>query len=193
MRQFFLFFHYTFLAFHLTYEGNIDCNIAVYVILLATVTEVTPVQPQQPGCINNKIWRKRINQSGNADTVCRTAPATLGLLNTLLDLISCQSDHGAYPKQGRMVSVVYDRALEDLLLMLLYVRDGGSVGPSVGNVSLLSHTQDALGWKLSNPPCPSQKKWSAILLINHQYWGKFNKIAVTIADNIASNIVDSVI
>ena len=29
------------------------------------VTEVTPVQTQQPGCIDNKIWRKKITDSMN--------------------------------------------------------------------------------------------------------------------------------
>ena len=47
------------------------------------VKEVTHVQSQQPGCIDNKIWRKRMNesmnQSLNDEAVCRIAPATPGL------------------------------------------------------------------------------------------------------------------
>ena len=50
------------------------------------VTEVIPVQPQKPGRIDNKIWRKRMNQSMNQSVndndVCRTALATPGLLKT---------------------------------------------------------------------------------------------------------------
>ena len=50
------------------------------------VTEVTPVQPQLPGRIDNKIWRKRItetvSQSINYKDVFRTASATPGLLNS---------------------------------------------------------------------------------------------------------------
>ena len=45
---------------------------------------MTPVQPQQPGSIDNNIRRKRIseyvNQLVNDKAFCRTAPATLGLL-----------------------------------------------------------------------------------------------------------------
>ena len=46
------------------------------------MTEVTPVQPQQPGRKDNKIWRKRISELINHKAVCRTAPATPGLLRT---------------------------------------------------------------------------------------------------------------
>ena len=43
---------------------------------------VTPVQPQQPSRIDNKIWRKRMNESDNHKAVCRTAPATSVLLDS---------------------------------------------------------------------------------------------------------------
>ena len=52
------------------------------------MTEVTPVQPQQPGRIDNKIWRKSItesmNQLMNDEAVCRTARATPGLLTMVV-------------------------------------------------------------------------------------------------------------
>ena len=52
------------------------------------VTEVTPVQPQAPGCIENKIWRKRntdeINESVNDKAVNRTAPATPGVFKKVV-------------------------------------------------------------------------------------------------------------
>ena len=47
------------------------------------VAEVQTFQPQQPGCIENKIWRKKdhwMNQSVNHESVCRTALAKPGLL-----------------------------------------------------------------------------------------------------------------
>ena len=48
------------------------------------MAEVTPVQPQLPGRIDKNIWSKRMNQSMNESVndkaVCRTAPATPGLL-----------------------------------------------------------------------------------------------------------------
>ena len=49
-------------------------------IHISKVTEVTPVQPQQPGCIDNKIWRKKMNELVSHKALCRTALATPGLL-----------------------------------------------------------------------------------------------------------------
>ena len=50
-----------------------------------SVSKVTPVPSQELSCIDNKIWRTRmnesINQSVNEEVVFRTAPATPGLLN----------------------------------------------------------------------------------------------------------------
>ena len=56
------------------------------------MTEVTPVQSQQPSCINNTIWRKRINQSVNYKAVCWTAPATQGLLKMPNNCQECLFD-----------------------------------------------------------------------------------------------------
>ena len=61
-------------------------------IYTSSVTEVTPAQPQQPGRIDNKIWRKwltdLINQLFNYKGVCRTDPATRGCISAFLFLTS---------------------------------------------------------------------------------------------------------
>ena len=52
----------------------------------SSVTEVTPDQTQQPGCIDNSTNHDSVSQSVNElmsdKGVCRTAPATPGLLIT---------------------------------------------------------------------------------------------------------------
>ena len=50
------------------------------------MTDVTSVQPQQSGRIDNKDMEEKgdgVNQSVSDKGVCRTAPATRGLLNYL--------------------------------------------------------------------------------------------------------------
>ena len=44
------------------------------------MTDVTPVQRQQLGCIDNKNWRKRISFFKNQEAFSRTAPAKPALL-----------------------------------------------------------------------------------------------------------------
>ena len=41
------------------------------------VTEVTPVQPQQPGRIDNSTNHQLMNESMSDEGVCRTAPGLL--------------------------------------------------------------------------------------------------------------------
>ena len=55
--------------------------VASMQIDIPLVTDVTPVQPQQPGRIDNMIRRKRsLTQLMNDKAVCRKAPAAPGLL-----------------------------------------------------------------------------------------------------------------
>ena len=46
------------------------------------MTEVIPVQPKQPGPIENSTNHEFMNESMSDKCVCRTAPATPGLINT---------------------------------------------------------------------------------------------------------------
>ena len=43
---------------------------------------MTAVQPQQLGCIDNSTSHQLMNELMSDEGVCRTAPATPGLLNT---------------------------------------------------------------------------------------------------------------
>ena len=78
------FSHATCDMWHLTHGGRWIFfkhfrSLAPMQIHTSQVTEVTSVQPQQPGYIDNKIWKKIwVSESMSDKGVCKISPATPG-------------------------------------------------------------------------------------------------------------------